>query len=109
MNLSFRTLDVTSAFLYAELPTDVTIFARIPEGHPDYALRSTHVLRIKKNLYGLKEAPKLWWFYLRDTLVNRLHLTQGIYDECLFTNKNTILLAYVDDMLLLGKKTHINQ
>ena len=53
-------LDVTLAFLYAELPENIELFSQIPEGHPDFNKNQTHVLRVRKNLYGLKEAPRLW-------------------------------------------------
>ena len=58
-NYKFCSLDITSAFLYADLPDDVILLTEIPEGHSDCDRRSTHVLQIKKNLYGLKERPKL--------------------------------------------------
>ena len=96
---NFRSLDMTSAFLYADLPDDVTLFAAIPDGHPDSKLQSTHVLRIKKNIHGLKEAPLLWWKHLKQILIDVLKVKQSIHEECGFSNPSLILLVYVDDIL----------
>ena len=57
----YCSIDITSAFVYAPLPKNSTLFAEIPPGHPRFADRSTHVLRVERNSHGLKEAPSIWW------------------------------------------------
>ena len=104
-----KTLDVTSAFLYASLPEDTTLFAEIPFGHPAYESRQHKVLQITKNLYGLKEAPKIWWTHLVRTITTKTTLKQCLFDECAFFAQDIILLAYVDDLLLLGEKQIIQE
>ena len=76
----FRTLDIKTAFLYATLPSKTHLFAEIPPGHSDYDKRDTHVLRVKRALYGLRESPHLWYRHLIQFLTNDLHLRQSIYD-----------------------------
>ena len=41
-------------------------------------------------------------------LLKHTFLTQCVYDECCFYGNDLIVLAYVDDLLLLGKTTSIN-
>ena len=105
---NFITLDVTSAFLYADLPDNLTLLAQIPAGHPQHSLRETHCLQIKKNIYGLKEGPLLWWQYLKRNLLD-LGLQQSIHEPCLFHRPGFLLLVYVDDMLLLGNTDMIKK
>lgn len=106
---SFLSMDITSAFLYASLPANVQLYTHIPQGHPDYPKRDSHLIKVKKNLYGLKEAPLLWWKHLEQTLTKKLSLKQCIYEECMFTGQDLIMLVYVDDILLLGEKQQIRQ
>ena len=105
----FKSMDVTSAFLYADLPSGVKIFSAIPEGHPQWDNRKSKVLAIEKNLYGLKEGPLLWWRHVEKFIKEKLLLKQSPYDECCFSGKNSILLIYVDDILLLGPREIINK
>ena len=66
-------------------------------------------LRIKKGLYGLKESPKLWWQHLHSTIMRTTTLKQCVFDECAYYGRDLILLIYVDDLLMLGKKQKINE
>ena len=99
--ISISTLDATSAFLYADLLDDVTLQANVLEGHPQFEKRTSHCLKIQKNIYGLKEGPLLWWKYLK-TILSSFGLKQAIHEVCLFYAKDVLSLVYVDDMLLLA-------
>lgn len=108
-NYNFRSLDITSAFLCADLPDNASLYAAIPEGHPDHEKRDTHVLHITKNMYGLKEAPRFWWNHFCKTLTTTLNLKQSHHEPCLFFSRHLLLLVYVDDILLLGKDDILKQ
>ena len=92
-------LDVTGAFLYADL--DQTIYCHPPPGFADPQGRCW---RLQKALYGLKQAPRQWMKKLKEVLV-RGGFTQSKADPSLFMLRmwQTIifLLAFVDDFLLL--------
>ena len=64
--------------------------------------RSTHCLKLIKNLYGTKQASRVWNQHLVHGLVSKLKLTQSEVDECIFYRGTTILLIYVDDEILWG-------
>ena len=110
-NFSFRTADVKTAFLYAQLPADAILYAEVPDGYPNAAeLRKTKVIRLRQAIYGLKESPLLWYRHLLHYLQQNLQLHQSIYDECMLYNKDKtlFLLMYVDDLLLLGEPHRIH-
>jgi hypothetical protein len=63
---------------------------------------STHCFKLKKNLYGSRQAGRVWNQHLVNGLVNILKFKQSHVDECVFYSGTTILLIYVDDEILCG-------
>jgi len=109
-------LDVNNAaFLHGEL--DEEVYIQMPKGIPN---PNNKVCRLKKSLYGLKQASKQWFSKLKDTLIS-LGYAQSKSDYSLFLNKTstyiTIIAVYVDDILLTGLdykeiqhvKQHLNE
>ena len=87
--------DVKNAFLNAQLTRQCYVYT--PEGYKD---ELGHILRLCRALYGLKDAPALWYDHLKRSLVEMGFRPQkGI--PCLFTNGDLILFYYVDDIVLL--------
>jgi hypothetical protein len=78
LNLITRQVDYTSAFPQADL--DVPIFMKVPQGwyvdasgclgqHSDPKFQdSSHYLKLKRNLYGCKQAAQNWFRHLCDGL-----------------------------------------
>ena len=64
------------AFTYALLSYGKTLYAEIPEGHPNYKDRDKCIIQILKNLYGTKEGPMLWYQEIKKTLINKFKLFQ---------------------------------
>lgn len=94
----FDQLDVKTAFLNGELNDDVFMYP--PEG---VSLPQGKVLKLRKSLYGLKQAAKCW----NDTFNNfvvQLGFQRSENDSCLYTLKKDgkclYLCLYVDDILL---------
>jgi hypothetical protein len=96
-----RQLDFVLAFPQADVECD--IFIELPRGvvFPG-AHRSTHCLKLIKNLYGTKQAGRVWNQHLVDGLVGKLQFKQSEVDPCVFYRGTTILLIYVDDGILCG-------
>ena len=91
-----------NVFLYGELDRD--IFMEQPQGitskeYPDY------VCRLKKTLYGLKQASRAWFGKIAQYL-NFCGFKSSCVDPSLFVKKTTtvctLLLLYVDDMIIIG-------
>lgn len=59
------------------------------------------VYQLIKNLYGLKDAGRTWYEYLRKGLLKR-GWKQSAIDNCVFTKAGIILVLYVDDGILLS-------
>lgn len=81
-----------------------------PPGFVDPAT-PTHVCKLQKALYGLKQAPRAWYstfssFLLRQGFVNS-HCDSSLF-VCKTDTVITILLVYVDDIILTGNSpTHL--
>ncbi|GJX13777.1 retrovirus-related pol polyprotein from transposon TNT 1-94 [Tanacetum coccineum] len=84
-------MDVKTAFLNVELKEEVYISQ--PEGFVDQENLS-HVYKLKKALYSLKQAPRTWYNMLSSLLISQ-HFSKGVVDPTLFTRKagNDLLLS----------------
>ncbi|GJV58844.1 retrovirus-related pol polyprotein from transposon TNT 1-94 [Tanacetum coccineum] len=82
-------------------PLKEEFYVSQPEGFIDPEFPD-HVYRLKKDLYGLKEAPRAWYDKLSSFLIEH-GFTKGIIDPTLFTrcHGGDILLVqvYVDDII----------
>ena len=67
-----------------------------------------HILELKRNLYGMSEAPMNFFNHLKQQLEKR-GFQASAYDLCLFMNNKTgcIMLTYVDDCILFHRDEKI--
>lgn len=100
-NYELGQLDITTAFLYAEL--DEEIFMELPEGCDK---KQGNYCRLLKSLYGLKQSPRQWNRKFNDFLY-KYNFIPSSADRCIYrgkVNDEEVLLAlYVDDGLLAAK------
>ena len=94
-------LDVNNAFLHGDLKEDV--YMMLP---PDTtSAKPNQVYKLDKSLYGLKQASRQWYEKLTSLLLHHGYI-QASPDHSLFTKQSnsdfTILLVYVDDVILAG-------
>ncbi|KAK4387417.1 Retrovirus-related Pol polyprotein from transposon RE1 [Sesamum angolense] len=97
-------LDVNNAFLHGHLEEDV--YMTPPEGYTK--AQSGQVCKLKRSLYGLKQASRQWNLELTTKLLE-FGFQQSSHDHCLFIKHSDssflALLVYVDDILLTGSST----
>ena len=65
--------------------------------------RKTTVLKLQKLLHRLKTAGKTRFDYLKDGLIKREFKLSEI-DLCVFVNNDSVLLVYIDDLIIISKK-----
>jgi hypothetical protein len=63
-----------------------------------YSDKDKYVLKLIKNLFGQKQAGKVWYDHLKERLT-KLGFTQSKFDECVFYYGKTIFLVYTDDTI----------
>ncbi|GJW34498.1 retrovirus-related pol polyprotein from transposon TNT 1-94 [Tanacetum coccineum] len=90
-NMTIYQMDIKMAFLNGELKEEVYISQ--PEGFVDQD-NPSHVYKLKKVLYGLKQIPRAWYDMLSSFLISQ-HFSKGAVDPTLFTRKarNELLLV----------------
>lgn len=104
----FKQFDVKTAFLNGELEEE--IFMKQPIGFDDH---SGKVCRLKRSLYGLKQASRVWNKRFTEFL-RSFGLEMSNADPCVFigkkSGKNIYLAIYIDDgMVASHDKFFIDQ
>ncbi|MBW0488905.1 hypothetical protein O181_028620 [Austropuccinia psidii MF-1] len=93
--------DIKTAFLHGEM--DAVVHVKQVKGYEEKG-KESWVWRLKKSLYGTKQAPRMWKSKLT-TILNDLGLTSTQSDESLFTNseKTLLLHVHVDDGFIISR------
>ena len=60
------------------------------------------VLKLLKNLYGLKDAGRTWFEHLSDGLTD-MGFVPASSDPCIFIQGSNIIILYVDDCVIISK------
>ena len=96
--------DVKGAFLYALLLPDEVVYCRPPKGWENHPRFQGKIMRLRKALYGLRQAPRRWWEHLVSVLAKH-GLKKTRIDPSFFvrpTDENGLLIkagTHVDDFL----------
>ncbi|XP_074290436.1 uncharacterized protein LOC141617153 [Silene latifolia] len=100
-NWELHQMDVHNAFLHGDL--DKEVYKKLPPGFGNG--KEGKVCRLRKSLYGLRQAPRCWFAKL-GTALRRYGFTQFYSDYSLFSyTQNTTslhVLVYVDDLVVAG-------
>ncbi|KAL0385915.1 UNVERIFIED_CONTAM: Retrovirus-related Pol polyprotein from transposon RE1, partial [Sesamum radiatum] len=93
-------VDINNAFLYGFLDEDIYTYMQAPTG---YSVPKERVCKLKRSLYGLKQASRQWNLELTSKLL-AFSFCQSAHDHCSFIKHNEAgmmaLLVYVNDVLI---------
>jgi hypothetical protein len=108
LGLECKHVDFVTAFLNGEL-VDVVIYMEQPEGYEDGTDR---VCRLRKGLYGLKQASKIWNDLLHKVLIE-IGFVQCTFDAGVYWRRRAgrvvFLTVYVDDIVIAGVPADIDE
>ena len=105
-------MDVETAFLYGDIEEEIFMKSPIGMEEIDPGSSTEDCYQLKKGIYGLCQAARQFWKKFVDTIKQESFGFQvSPADPCvLFKEDNLgicIIIMYVDDMLIIGKKEQI--
>lgn len=100
-NLAIQQIDIKTAFLNS--PIEEEVYVEQPEGFL-ISGRETYVCKLKRCLYGLKQASRAWNQHITAILL-KLGFNQSEQDPCIFYHKEKqeYLMVWVDDIAIFAK------
>jgi hypothetical protein len=99
---NWHTKQLDFVLAYTQAPVERELYIEIPMGIDlDGADKKDYALKLRKNLYGQRQAGRVWNQFLVQGLLD-IGFKQSTVDECVFYHGQSVLLLYVDDSILLG-------
>ena len=99
-------MDVTSAFLNGDL--EETVYMEQPPGFEADGPQASYVCKLRKSLYGLKQAGRTWNVKI-DSALQKAGFVPVPADLCVYRHEQghdfVIVSLYVDDLLLFSNST----
>ena len=95
------TKQIDFVLAYTQADVECQLYMAIPKGFEVQDEGQDYVLKLKKNLFGQKQAGRVW----NQHLVNKLKEVGFIpseIDECLFYKGKSVFVLYTDDSILAG-------
>jgi hypothetical protein len=87
---------------YPQAPIKMDIYMKLPQGiQTKHGNSKEYVLKLEKNIYGQKQAGRVWNSFLVDKLTS-IGFTTLLIDDCVFFRGDIIFMVYVDNGIFLG-------
>jgi Reverse transcriptase (RNA-dependent DNA polymerase) len=96
----WNTKQLDFVLAYPQAPVETDIFMEIPPGF-ESTDGGDKVIHLINNLYGQKQAGRVWNQYLVVGLT-KIGFVQSKIDPCIFWRRQTILIIYTDDTIVTG-------
>ena len=105
-------MDVETAFLYGDIEEEIFMKSPVGMDEIDPGASPEDCYQLKKGIYGLCQAARQFWKKFVDTIKQESFGFQvSPADPCLLFKENElgicIIIMYVDDMLIIGRKEQI--
>ena len=102
-NLHTKSVEFLQAYPKAKIKS--SIYLHPPAGVILNRSKGDMVLKLIRNVYGLKDAGKTWNDFLKKGLIHRGWIQSNI-DGCLFTKNVMLLILYVNDACFISPYKH---
>jgi hypothetical protein len=101
--------------VFPQVSLEDPVFMWLPQGwsiatngtlqqYPDPRFHDTsHFIRLKKSLYGCKQAACKWFQFLKQGILAQGFQLSNV-DPCLFLHSDCIMVIYTDDCLIFAKE-----
>ena len=88
---------------YPHALAEVLLYMHFPKGYEfkDGISKDMHVLKLTKNIYGQKQAGRVWNKYLDEGL-GEIGFKPSKMDTCLYFRGHITLLVYIDDCIMFS-------
>ena len=96
----WQTRQVDFVLAYTQAEVECELYMKMPKGF-EMSEGGDFVLKLEKNLFGQKQAGRVW----NNHLVAKLHaigFQSSAIDECLFYKGKSVFVLYTDDSILAG-------
>jgi hypothetical protein len=93
---------VDFVMVYPQAPIKMDIYMELSQGiQTKHGNSKDHVLKLEKNIYGQKQAGRMWNSFLIDKLMS-IGFTMSLIDDCAFFCNDIIFMVYTDNGIFLG-------
>jgi hypothetical protein len=101
--LKWHTRQIDFVLAYPQADVECDMYMQFPQGFElaDGLDGKDYCLQILKNIYGQKQAGRVWNQYLHKGLMD-MGFVQSEVDHCVYFRGTTVFLLYVDDGILAG-------
>ena len=113
-NLDSLVMDVETAFVYGDIEEEIFMKSPVAMEEIDPGSSPETCYQLKRGIYGLFQAARQFWRKFVDTIKKEpFGFTVSPADPCMLFKENNIgiciIIMYVDDMLIIGKKEQIQE
>ena len=108
-NWNTKQIDYVQAF--TQSPSEKDLYLKIPAGFEvEGGKKGNYYLKLHKNVYGKKQAGRVWYKYMTENITEKLGFERSQVDECVFYIGKKIYVLQTGDSILAGPdKEYIEQ
>ena len=100
--LGWQSQQLDFVMAYPQAPAEMTLYMRLPQGYRRNGItRKTHALKLLHNVYGQKQAGRVWNKYM-DFGMREIGFKPSKFDPCLYYRGSVVFLVYIDDCIVFG-------
>ena len=101
---NWHTVQLEYIATFPQAPIEKKLYMYIPKGMAiEDGDKKDYVLKLKRNLYGQRQAGRVWNKYLVHKLTSKnMGFVQSKYDECVFYKNGMVYILYSDESIIAG-------